>query len=197
MKYFSFLVTLILILSCSSYKKNLVSDGTQNQAITNAIIDFSNNSRLYRKHDVFRVKLIDTLYRKVLEKTDGQNYRCVNSEPYENIIVIRIGPVTNKFTYYNSDSLKNRYNNLPSQYLEMNGNLFVWDDKTIEISEKILEIMTKYKVLEGVDSFPEFVIDDSQKAVHYYICRNNYSKFKSITTNIGIGYYDAPKVQCN
>ncbi|MBO6879594.1 hypothetical protein [Winogradskyella sp.] len=196
MKYILTLLISFLIFNCSSYKKNLIASGSENQAIRNIIIDFTNTSRLYKKYNVFEVKLIDTLYNKVLEKIDEQNYRWVDDQPNEGIIAVDISPITNEFTYLLSDSLGINNSYLPSKYIEQDGKLFFWNDKTIETSNKTVEVLKKYNLIGENYLNSTFVVDESQKGVHYFVCRNNFTKFKKKTTNIGIGYYDAPKVEC-
>jgi len=196
---FTYLIILISILnlSCSSYRKNIIADGDKNQAIKNAIIDFSNTSRLYRKHKVFEVELIDTLYRKVLEKIDERNSRWINGKPYEGIIAVNISAMTNEFTYLLSDSIGVGKEYLPSRYIEQDGKLFFWKDYEYDVNEKTVEILKKYKVTRKDYLNPIFVIDESQKAVGYFICRDNFTKYKKVTTNTAIGYYDAPNVECD
>lgn len=191
---FSYVVLLIcvMILSCSTYRNNLIANGDENQAIENAIIDFSNTNRLYRKHQVFQVEFIDTLYRKVHKKIDERNFQWIDGKPYEGIIAINIVPMTNEFTYLVSDSL-----NLPSRYIENKGKLFFWKDREHKVSDEIIEILNKYKVVSEEELNPIFVIHESQKAVDYYMCRKDFTKYKKVMTNIAIGYYDAPEVECD
>lgn len=197
MKNILFTLISVVVLSCSPYKKDLVSHGNKNQTIKNAIIDFSNTSRLYRKHFVFKVQLIDTLYSKKLEKIDERNYRWVDDVPYIDFFVIRIAPVTNQYTYLLSDSLGLGKSYLPSRHIEQDDKLFFWEDKSFKTTDKMVEVLKKYKMIRQSNLHATFSVDESQKAIHYYICRNNYKNFKKVTTNIGIGYYDAPKISCN
>lgn len=189
---FTYLSILVLILSCSTYKNSLVSNGNKNQAIKNIIIDFSNTSKLYKKHGVFEVEFIDTLYRKELEKIDKRNYRWVNGKPYDEIFAITISPMTNEFTYLLTDSLKI----LPSRYIEQNGKLFFWDDENYELNEETINILKKYNVAKEDYVNPIFIIDETQKAVNYFICRSDFTNYKKVTNSIAIEYFDAPEINC-
>lgn len=193
-----YLILLIstLILSCSSYRNNLIENGNGNQAIKNAIIDFSNTSKLYKKHKVFEVELVDTLYRKVLERIDERNSRWINGEPYEGIFAINISAITNEFTYLLSDSLGNRKDYLPSRHMEQDGKIFIWKDKNHELNENTIKVLKKYNIVREDQLSPILVIDETQKAVDYYICRFDFTKYKKVTTSAAIGYYDAPNVKC-
>lgn len=196
MKYLLSTLISIFLLNCTSYKKSLVSNGSKNQVIENVIIDFTNTSRLYKKHDVFEIKIIDTLYKQRLEKIDERTYSWVHGEPYEAIIAIKVIPITNKFTYLLSDSLGYKKDYLPSRHKEQDDKLFIWDDNSVETNDENVDILRKYEMVKEDYTGAVFVVDESQKGVHYYMCRNDFTKYKKITTNIGIGYYDAPKVEC-
>ena len=191
-RIFTYLTVLILIISCSTYRDSLILYGNKNQAIRNTIIDFRNSSRIYKKHKVFEVEFIDTLYRKELEKIDERNYRWINGKPYENIFAINISAMTNKLVYSISDSLKY----LPNRYIEQDGKLFFWKDDNYELDKETIEIFKKYEVVREGGLSPEFVIDETKKAVDYFICRSDFTKYKKVTTSTAIGYFDAPKVNC-
>ena len=191
-RIFTYLIVSILILSCSTYRNSLIANGNKNQAIRNTVIDFSNSSRIYKKHRVFEVEFIDTLYRKELEKIDERNYRWINGKPYENIFAINISAMTNKLVYSISDSLKY----LPNRYIEQDGKLFFWKDDNYELDKETIEIFKKYEVVREGGLSPEFVIDETKKAVDYFICRSDFTKYKKVTTSTAIGYFDAPKVNC-
>ncbi|OMP29724.1 hypothetical protein [Mangrovimonas sp. DI 80] len=193
--YFIILIS-NLILSCSSFRNNLIASGNQNQAIKNAIIDFSHTSKLYKEHKVFEVEYIDTLYRKVLEKIDERNSCWVNGEPYQGIIAINISAMTNEFTYLLSDSLGFKKDNLPSRYIEQDGKFFFWKDNQFKVNEKTVEVLKKYNVVREDYLNPTFVVHESQKAVDYYICRSDFTKYEKVTTSKAIGYYDAPEIDC-
>lgn len=196
MKYLLIFFITFLIFDCSSYPKSLIADGSENQAIKNVIIDFTNTSRLYKKNSVFKVVLIDTLYSKVLDEIDELSYQWIDDKPYGKIIAIRVAPVVNEYSYFLSDSLKIRNDFLPSRYIEQDGKLFFWKDKKFKVNDETIKILKKYKVVSECDKYPVYITDESLKAVHYYMCRKNFTKFKKITTSSGIGYYDVPIVEC-
>lgn len=194
---FFILLILPLVFNCSTYKKQLISNGSKNQSIENAIIDFSHKNRLYRKYMVFQVDFIDTLYRKKLEKVDGRNYRWVDDRPYEDIYAISIAPITNEYIFLLSDSLGVGKEYLPSRFLEKEGKLFFWRDEEHSANDKTVEVFRKYKLLTEDYLNDSYIVDDSQKCIDYFICRNNLTKYKKVITNKAIGYYDAPRIECD
>jgi len=175
-----FLITAILVLcgGCASFKKELIRSGSQNEAIQNAILDFSNTSRLYKIDVVFSVQ---TGYKgkKVLSVSIGKNNM--------KMLLTENTKVGSKST-------------LPSRFVEKEGKLFYWWDNDYPLTEEALAVLHKYNLLQddkdGTIKFPDFVIDDAQKAAHYFFCKNDLSKYKKVITNKGIGYYDPPKLNC-
>jgi hypothetical protein len=58
-KYYQILVIAILFSSCGSWRKSLICEGGYNEAIKNAIYDFTNTSRFSKKDSVFYVFVED------------------------------------------------------------------------------------------------------------------------------------------
>ena len=195
------LLFLILISStlvcCDSYRNQLFNSGDKNQAILNAVIDFSNTTSSYNKYSVFYVKSYDTLYRKVLEKVSDRNYKWINSKPYNDIIAITISGSNDKhrfeLTENNGIGTKGF---LPSKYIEKDGKLFIWYDDTISMNEKTLSILKKYNLIV-IDEPGMITTDETKKGAHYYFCRKNLKKYKKKLSNIAIGFYDAPEINCD
>jgi hypothetical protein len=185
MKTTRLILLLVLLMGCQSsfkrltFKKELISIGGRNEYIENAILDFSNTSRLYRMDTVFSVKTGD-----------------VNKE----ILVVRIGKNNMKLLITKNTKIGTK-GELPSIYIEKNGKLFFWWDDDYPLTEKTLEIFHKYNLLQddegGIIKIPDFVNDDGKKAAHYYFCKNDLTKYKKIITNKGIGYYKPPKLNCD
>jgi hypothetical protein len=187
----------ITLMSCGSYRNQLLSSGDQNQAILNAIIDFSNTNVSYKKYSVFHVTFYDTLYRKILEKESERNFSWVNGKPYKNIIAITISGSDNKHIYQLTE--KNGIGTkgfLPPKYTEKDGKLFIWYDDNIPMDEKTLSVLKKYELV-STDEPGMIRTDERKKGAHYYFCRKNLKKYKKKVTNIAIGYYDAPKIDCD
>lgn len=87
---------------------------------------------------------------------------------------------------------------LPSRYIEKNGKLFFWWDDDYSLTENTLAVFNKYNLLQGDKNgtikVPDSIIDDAEKAAHYYFCKEDLSKYKRVITNKGVGYYDAPNL---
>jgi hypothetical protein len=190
-----FLVSTSLV-GCSSFKNSFSSTGGKDQAVVNAIIDFSNTSRLYKTDSVFLVSFYDTLFQKVLLKVDERNYKWTNGNPFENLSAVSISGINGQNIYYRTDStgIGSSENGL-SRYIEIDNNLFVWHDDKTPINKETLAIFKKYGI-GGYDPFRDVSRDDSKKGVHYFFCRNDLTKYKKVSTNIAIGYYDAPTIKC-
>lgn len=168
----------MILVGCSSFKSQLIEIGKKNEAIYNAIIDFSNSSQLYKKHTVFNVKIynLDTAFVavsiidnniKILLTTDVK----VGSKGYA-----------------------------PSKFIEKEGKLFYWWDDNYSLTKEALEIFSEYDIIQddegGIITFPDHEIDDKSKGVDYYFCKNDLRRYKKVTTSIGVGWYDPPKLDC-
>jgi starvation-inducible outer membrane lipoprotein len=178
--WFIYSILILLFLEgCVSFKKELVQKGNQADAIQNAILDFSNTTRLYKKDTVFSVQT---------EEIGGE------------VLVVSIGKNNMKMLLTESTKVGS-IGKLPSRYVEINGKLFYWWDNDYILSEDAIAVFHKYNLLQddegGIIKFPDFIIDDAQKAAHYYFCKNDLTKYKKVITNIGIGYYDTPGLKCN
>lgn len=178
---FIFLIAVMLFFqNCGSFKKEIIDTGYKNEAINNAILDFSNTSKTYKKSNVFSVDAMELV----------EN---------DKLLVVRIGENGSKFLL-NLNTKVGDKGILPSKYVEKNGKLFFWWDNDYPLTEEMLAVLNKYNLLQdnrdGWLKSPDFKVDDSQKAAHYYFCRNHLSIYKKIITSIGIGYYDAPNLDC-
>ncbi len=196
----SILIIVVVLISCASSKKDFTKMGGLDEAIQNAILDFSKKSRLYKKNSVFTVWAQDTLYRMVLDKSNENKYKWVEGDLYEQTIAVSITASYNKILMTDSTKVGS-IGKFPSRYIERDGKLFYWWDSDQPLKQETLDALGKYGLLQddegGWVKFPDMTINDAQKAAHYYFCRNNLKKYKRVTTNKGIGYYDAPKLDCN
>ena len=199
--WFIFLILVIFSLNCcASFKNELKQTGDRNDAVQNAIMDFTNNRSLYKKDSVFFISFLDTVHKMVLEKLDDRNYRCIKGEIYEGIVVVSIAASYNQFLL-TADTKVGSKGKLPTRHIEKNGKFFFWCDNDYPLTEKTLAVFSKYNLLQddegGIIKFPDFIIDDAQKGADYYFCKNNLTKYKKVITNIGIGYYDIPNLKCS
>jgi hypothetical protein len=120
----------------------------------------------------------------------------------DNILGISIGGDYDKLRPGPNDKIGDK-TSLPSRYTEKEGKLFYWDDSTKVLTKEVVNVLSKYNVMdsvniEGVVELPRFdSANHYKKGVHYYICKNDLTKYKKVTTSIGMGYYDAPSLNCN
>lgn len=180
----------------------MISTGWVNEAITNAILDFSNSSRFYNQNKIFSVRAHDTLHRMALVNTNENLDSWVKGEIQEGILSVSIipRPKENKLLL-TAETIVGSKGKLPSRFIEINEKLFFWWDDDFPLSQAALDVYSKYDLLQddegGIIQLPDFIIDDSQKAVDYYFCKNNLLKYKKVTTKIAMGYYDIPKLECH
>lgn len=168
----------ILTLSCASFKKQLIKSGGRNEAIQNAILDFS-STNLYHRDTVFSVR--------------------ASSE--DDPLIVRVGKNSTKLLFTADIKAGLKSNVLPSRFVEKGGKLFIWWDDNYPLTEEAIAVFQKYNLFQddegGLITVPNFTTDDSKKAAHYYFCKNDLTKYKRVITSIGIGYYDPPKLNCN
>lgn len=183
MKYNILYIFLIIssLTSCSCWKDTLITNGDENSAISNAITDFLNSSG---KHDN------DTVYSIGIEN--------INND----IIAITISGTDFKITPTPETIIGSTTKTIPTQYLEKNGKLFYWHDNKTILTKDIIDVMSKYKIIDsmnvnGIVGIPEYTIDESKKGVHYYFCKNNFRNYKKIKTNRALGYHRRPFLDCN
>lgn len=180
-KYFLILIGILLFFgNCNSFKRGLTRIGDEENAIQNAILDFINTSRLYKKNSVFSIGV----------------YELINNEE---LLVVRIG-VNNTKMLLTANTKVGSKGKIPSRFIEQGGKLFFWRDDDYPLTEKTLAVFRKYNLLQDSENeriiFPDSKIDDVQKAVHYYFCKNDLSRYKKVVTNKGVGYYLPPNLNC-
>ena len=180
-KYFLILIAILLFFeNCGSFKRELIRIGDEENAIKNAILDFTNTSRLYKKSTVFSVSVF-----------------VLNNN--EELLVVRIGKNNTKMLLTASTKAGSK-GKIPSRYIEQEGKLFFWWDDNYPLTEKTLAVFREYNLLQDDENgriiFPDSKIDDAQEAVHYYFCKNDLSRYKKVVTNKGVGYYVPPSLNC-
>ncbi len=144
-----------------------------------AISDFSNSNKLYNNYNVFRI----------------WKYRFPDSK----IICVSISRSNGKILW-SGDTSGIRDKHIPSRYFEKGGKLFYWWDEAHGINDTTISILNKYGVLQDDDNGNVKLLeprnDDSQKAFHYYFCKDEFVGFKKVITNLGVGYYEIPSLKC-
>ena len=179
--YFVFAaVVFVLFVNCRSQKELMTEATDQDDAIQIAISDFSKMRRLYKKDSVFSVGM------SVLT---GKH----------KLLVVRVGKNNHKLlvTAETKIGVKGK---LPSRFIEKENKLFFWFDDDYPLTAEAMAVFQRYNLLQddenGLVTFPDSVLDDAEKAAHYYFCKDNLAMYKRVVTNIGVGYYDPPKLEC-
>lgn len=174
-------VVLALFVKCASFKTGLIQTGGIDEMIQNAILDFSNTTKLYKKGTVFSVSVLE----------------IVDKDP----LVVRIGENSMNLLLTKEAKIGSKGGKLPTRFIEKEGKLFFWQDDDYPLTEEALTVYERYNLLQddegGIITVPDFAINDAQKAAHYYFCKNDISEYKRVVTNIGVGYYDPPNLDCN
>jgi hypothetical protein len=178
--FISLLVLTIILGSCYSAKTFVESGNSQDDAVRIAISDFSTIRKLYKKDSVFSVDIKGLINNK-------------------DLMVVNVGKNGGKLLL-TKDANPGSIGKLPSRYIEKDGKLFFWWDNNYSLTEDAFAIFNKYNLLQddnnGAIKIPDFIIDDAQKAAHYYFCKNDVSNYKKVITNKGIGYYTPPSLKC-
>jgi hypothetical protein len=194
------LVATLLLWNCSTFKQHLAHSGGPNEAIMNAILDYSKTSKSFKTDSAFNVSYIDTVCRMVLRKVDDVNYKWERGTVQEGLQAVSISSNLNRFLITPTTFIGST-GKLPSRYFESDGKIFVWRDDSYPLTEETLGILQKYNLLQsdssGLLTVPDFITNDAQKGTHYYFCTSDLAKYKKTITSKGIGFYDPPVLKCN
>jgi hypothetical protein len=165
---------LLAFTGCTSWKAGLNNHGNYDIAIKNAIIDFSHTSKLFKKDNTFSIAY----------KDDSSG-----------ILYITLMGTVGKFII----ATDGKTSTFPTRYLEYNDKLFYWYDKNYPLSEIIKNKLKEFDLIDSVESIAdaEFIIDDSKSSVDYYFCKNELLHYTKVKTNLPIGRYKSPKLNCN
>ena len=198
------LFIVFLFFYCSS-SKNIVQtlDSNQNtidsiryQAMVNLSKSYKASNKFYRKFK--NEKLI---FFRVYEYNVYNEYYTLSISHQINRIPLRkedsIGKVPKTF--------------FPNNYLIIGDKVFLWRDDVKPLNVEILNLLEDYGLLNSINSNYEseiilneeydeknlIIVDDKLKGFHYYFCKNNINKYRKVKTNIAVGYYAPPKINCN
>ncbi len=179
-----FLIT-ILTAGCNTSRSNccypwsteLISDGNYETAINNAVIDFSNTSKLVKEDSAFWVRTTVLNQEKWGVEMSGINL------PFINIL---------------DNNEVNFSSTLPTRFIIYNERLFFWYDSSYSISTEMISKLNEYHLIDTVATLSEAVwgVEDAEKAATYFFCKNDLLSFKKIETNLSIGYYEPPRLRC-
>ncbi len=186
-----FLVTSLFLFSCSTWKESLKKVGGKDEAIQNAILDFSHTKKLFSQDSVFYVGVDDTLSSFKLVPENVNTSGWVVDQVYTDIIGISI--IGGEMPYQKKD-FENENIRIPSRYLVEQGRLFLWYDDDYPVSEELINVLNQFNLIEN-NSEALVIFDDAKKGASYYFCRNDLSDYKKQVSSIGMGY-DVPKLKC-
>lgn len=191
-KVISLIVFLLIIYSCSSYKKLLKEEGTVDDAIENVIMDYYySNKQEIKTHDVFALEV---------RKIDNKMYDIIIDYQY------------NKEVLKSKDKVGSYSNSIPTKFKIYNNKLFTWNDATQPVNQETLNALYKYDRLDSTFVKLElgqldsenydpvmFRIDEMAETVYYIICRKNIAEFKKLKTHeyIKPGSDKLPEISCD
>jgi|GEM_PF-5911466 len=187
-KYFIFLV-LVSFLSCKNYKNDFnKGKGSFDNAVKNAIIDFSHT---YKDKRVSKIFFYDP---------------CPDFKKAQNQYCIYIRPGFNKYYLDTTAYIGNYTEYFPTRFKEYKKELYLYYDSQKPITKEIIDILNKYDAIDSsrlkfeigeTKQIPKIKItsDSSIKSYYYIFCKNNLENFKKIESAYQPEIY--PNLNCN
>lgn len=193
-RYVFLMIAVFIVSSCAVWKKTLSASGDIDVAINNSITDFINTSKLFKVDSVFAIVITDM----------------------EDRYIVGIGGAVNKIYPYIRDTIGAKNNLFPTKYFIREGKLFYWNDPKQEITQEVIDVLSKYNAIDlawrdreyniplnitdgeyGENIYiPPMVIDDAQKGIVYYICKSDFTIYKKTGFNTILRHYKQPKFRC-
>lgn len=186
-------ILLVLIYGCSATSK-ISYQGGINEAINNSINDFS-STLLFKRGAAFEVSFTDNYYLFSLVKKDDGTYVWQPDKSYPEIYGISILNSRTKFAYDSLDIGKVS-KSVPSVVIKKNDKLFYWWDDNVTLTKKTVEILSEFGLIDDSKENLNYSNDDSQKAMHYYFCKDDLSRYRRVNSNKALGYYAPPNLNC-
>jgi len=166
--------------------------------IQKAIFDFSKKSKNYKENIAFSVTFYDSVFTLSISQNEDQIYYPKIQQSHYELVGVSILPMEDIFFLPPEPKVGNK--NFPNKFLEKEGKLFYWYDSEYYLTQQAINIFIKYNLIQFDETnqiiYPELAIDDKQKGVDYFFCRQDLKIYKKVKTNIGIGYYPPPKLKC-
>jgi len=191
MRYLILLICVFLF-SCNTWKESLVKEGDKEDAIHNAILDFSHSKKLFNQDSVFYLQIEDPLYSQKSVSESEHAHQWVPDKPYKDIIGISIiGDEEN--TYIEKD-FENENVRIPTRFTVVQGKLFLWWDDNYPLTQEVIDVLHQFHLVESEEE-SMFTTDHNKKGATYYFCRNDLSRYKKEITTTAMGY-NIPKLKC-
>lgn len=187
-----FLLIGFFLFSCSTWKESLKKVGGKDDAIQNAVLDFSHTKKLFSQDSVFYVGVDDTLSSFKLISENENTSGWVVDKVYTDIIGISI--IGGEMPYQKKD-FGNTDVRIPSRYIVEQDRLFLWYDEDYPVTEELINVLNQFNLIIENNSETLVVFDDAKKGASYYFCRNDLSDYKKQVSSIAMGY-DVPKLKC-
>lgn len=172
-----YLFLFFLIISCSSKTHYIKRGSPEDIHVINVVTDYMNNK--YFSEDVYGY-FITTTHKN-------------------NTIGVSISGDNNKVIQHYSKIIPNP-NYFPNKYLELDNKVFYWTDSTVGPNKRIIPILKKHDLLDTTKYDGKSIPDLNKKfgkMVHYYFCKDDYSKYVKIDNPVNImGEYPFPKLEC-
>jgi hypothetical protein len=189
-----FLVVMLSIAGCTLPRNVSNPKGGKEAVIQNSINDFT-KTRFFKNGIAFSVSFYKDFKGSKLFKQAEGTYKWTPDKSYPDIFAVSILNHSTKFFYNPADTGKIK-TNVPQCILWKDGKLFYWWDEEKPLVESTINSFRALGLIEENPNLLEFGTDDSQKAVDYFICKNDYSKYRRKITKLAIGYYKPPKLRC-
>lgn len=173
-----YLIYILLLCSCTTLKDNMIVNGNENDAILNAIFDFTHTENRLLKEDRTFLVSIDNVE--------------------DNIVVGIIGD-PNTILLITEENGSYSYRAFPTMLVETKGRLFFWYDKSKNVTDTIINTLYKHNFVDTmvVNAYiPDRIINDTKKGAVYYFCKNDLSNYKKTASSTLTKYYKPPKLKC-
>ncbi|MEL7003336.1 MAG: hypothetical protein AAFN93_11460 [Bacteroidota bacterium] len=154
-----------VLISCNTWKSQLQANGSNETVVLNAIFDFCHTSFPVKKEKIFAVDIME-----------------INN----NVVGVSILANPEPFIIIDGDT-----SNLPSQLIEYQEKLFYWFDEESKVNDQVIAVLNQYDMIDSVKSiaFANIQINHSIKAIDYYFCKEDLTKYKKVKSDQIIGEY--------
>ena len=192
MRSFLLFCFLIFFFGCNTWKESLVREGDKEDAVQNAILDFTHTKKLFKQDSVFYLSIEDPLYSLKLVSESKYAHQWVPDKPFKNIIGISI--IGGDSHTYIEQEFKNDNNRIPSRYKIVKGKLFLWWDDDYPLTQEVIDVLHQFDLVVSEEEVM-VVTEHGKKGASYYFCRNNLTIYTKEITTTSMGY-DIPKHRC-